>query len=83
MADYKRMPCLDCKFADWMRTKSGRLHPSGEGECTWEFRASVLAAAYQWSSTPKLTGGTIWRHEGLPGDGRCPQFQRGGPDAEG
>ena len=27
--------CLTCKFAEWKRTASGRLHPSGDGKCTW------------------------------------------------
>jgi hypothetical protein len=27
-------PCAGCKWADWKRTASGRLHPDGEGQCT-------------------------------------------------
>jgi transcriptional regulator NrdR family protein len=25
--------CTECVHANWLRTKSGRLHPSGEGKC--------------------------------------------------
>jgi hypothetical protein len=28
--------CRSCRFASWQRTKTGRLHPSREGRCTWE-----------------------------------------------
>ena len=28
--------CTDCKYADWQRTAAGKLHPSGDGECTYE-----------------------------------------------
>ncbi|HAY09972.1 MAG TPA: hypothetical protein DCY18_08575 [Thauera sp.] len=27
--------CLTCRFAEWVRTDAGRLHPSGQGRCTW------------------------------------------------
>jgi hypothetical protein len=30
--------CVGCKYAKWDRTKSGRLHPSGLGECLYEFK---------------------------------------------
>jgi len=26
--------CLDCIHANWRRTKSGALHPNGDGLCT-------------------------------------------------
>lgn len=28
--------CTTCQLADWRRTRSGRLHPSGDGCCKWE-----------------------------------------------
>jgi hypothetical protein len=28
--------CTTCQLADWRRTKAGRLHPSGEGSCSWK-----------------------------------------------
>jgi hypothetical protein len=27
--------CANCKFAEWDKTASGRLHPSGGGLCKW------------------------------------------------
>ena len=27
--------CLDCARAKWNVTNAGRLHPNGEGQCTW------------------------------------------------
>jgi len=34
--------CLNCRFAEWERTKTGRLHPSGEGECMYRPPQPVL-----------------------------------------
>lgn len=28
------MKCDDCKYAEWNRTKNGRLHPDKQGRCT-------------------------------------------------
>lgn len=30
------MQCKNCKFAEWDRTATGRLSPTGRGCCTWE-----------------------------------------------
>lgn len=27
--------CLNCKFAEWARTKNGRVNPRQAGRCTW------------------------------------------------
>lgn len=27
--------CTGCAFAKWQLTKAGKLHPSGDGRCTW------------------------------------------------
>lgn len=29
------MKCDGCKYAEWQLTKNGRLHPSGDGKCTY------------------------------------------------
>lgn len=34
--------CTGCKYAEWQRTKSGNLHPSGDGECTYEVKRPVV-----------------------------------------
>jgi hypothetical protein len=28
--------CTTCQLARWQRTKTGRLHPSGNGRCSWD-----------------------------------------------
>jgi len=32
----KNEQCLNCKYAAWDKTDSGRLHPSGGGLCVYE-----------------------------------------------
>jgi hypothetical protein len=34
--------CKGCKWADWNKTVSGRLHPNGAGRCTFPVKAQVL-----------------------------------------
>jgi len=31
------MTCNGCRFAAWQRTKTGALHPSGDGKCTFNY----------------------------------------------
>lgn len=59
--------CTDCKHAEWARTKSGRLHPSGEGVCTYKWSAPELPAAMYWSGdkAPIPFGGVISRKKEL------------------
>jgi len=33
--------CNECKYADWNRTTSGRLHPSGDGFCTYKLTPQI------------------------------------------
>lgn len=82
MADAHR--CLDCRFADWKRTKAGALHQSGDGICRWEFKPPVIAAAFRWrypylgnagKAAPTPDGGYISRREPIA---MCPVFQRRG-----
>lgn len=40
------MICTECKHAVWERTKAGRLHPSGDGECTFEVEVRLPKAKY-------------------------------------
>jgi hypothetical protein len=58
--------CDGCKFADWKRTKNGRLHPGKQGRCTFEWVPPPLPAAFYYfhgikGSFPKPNGGWIER----------------------
>lgn len=59
--------CIKCKHADWKRTDSGRLHPSGDGRCKYEWTCKPLPASMCWigRTTPKPSGGYINRREEL------------------
>jgi len=58
--------CVGCIYAEWERTKSGRLHPSGDGLCRY-FKEHQLdyriPAAFFWPCLPTLVphGGRINR----------------------
>ena len=71
----KRPPqCVDCKFAEWKKTANGRLHPSGDGRCLWQYPDIKLPISmYFGGSGPSPWGGLICRKdERKP----CPQYQR-------
>lgn len=55
--------CAGCKYAEWVRTKSGRLHPSGAGRCAFPVKPQVLPAAFYYIHPPKPLGGQITRRE--------------------
>jgi len=61
--------CNGCKFAEWKKTKNGRLHPDEGGRCSWEKQVTLPSSAYGSSfgrafseGTLTLSGGYIWRH---------------------
>ncbi len=68
--------CTDCKHALWRLTAAGRLHPSGDGLCKYEYKAPPIPACMYWMSAtaPKPYGGTINRREELKD--HCPTFAR-------
>jgi hypothetical protein len=74
--------CLGCKFAEWDWTKTGRLHPSGDGECIIRVKTPQLPNAfYTFGTNNNLTllGGHInRRHEYKT---HCPYYQ--GPEYSG
>ena len=37
--------CKGCRWAEWKRTASGSLHPSGEGMCGFKVNIPVLPAS--------------------------------------
>lgn len=75
--------CLNCKYATWERTSKGRLHPGGEGTCSWTQTVKVPG-----HHRPNFHGdmgdpiticngrATIWR--GDYGISRCDVFEEAG-----
>lgn len=64
--------CRTCAYAVWDTTASGKLHPSGRGNCTYEVPVPLLP---MWADS--LAHGfahgvnkrpTIWRNEDRPCD---------------
>lgn len=55
--------CLDCKFSVWLRTAGGRLHPSGDGRCTWSMPVIRLPKAKYFLNNPAPIGGHIDRRK--------------------
>jgi len=68
--------CTSCRFAEWKRTATGRLHPSGDGRCRWQMPEFALPKSMYWigfgKGGPKPSGGHISRHD----DGDCPAQQK-------
>ena len=64
--------CITCAYAQWERTKNGRLSPTGSGRCTWKFHCPIPVSMY-WigKSSPEPAGGYINRHEKLK---HCPCY---------
>ncbi len=55
--------CTHCTYANWQRTKAGKLHPSGDGKCEYKYDIPALPASMWWlgESPPKPYGGWINR----------------------
>ena len=69
------MKCDDCKYAQWLKTSSGRNHPSKGGKCTYEIVILDLPAAFYWiGGKPSPAGGYIER--GREMNKNCPTFVR-------
>ena len=67
--------CTACKNAEWKRTQSGRLHPSGEGRCKWTYKQPLLPPCFYWVGGPDTPcGGQISRNAELKE--HCPYFER-------
>jgi hypothetical protein len=67
--------CDGCKYAKWERTKSGALHPNGEGACTYHWKLPPLPVAMYWVNIPTPSGGLINRKRDRHYT-HCPYFQR-------
>lgn len=54
--------CMNCGLANWHRTKTGALHPSGDGRCTWKFvPAAIPKSRYYVGGYSEPSGGNIDR----------------------
>lgn len=66
--------CTDCKYANWKRTATGRLHPDGTGRCTFPWKMPPLPGAFYWLSSDRPCGGHIERKRELKE--HCPYYAR-------
>ena len=68
--------CTNCKWANWRRTASGKLHPSGSGRCGKAIKLPELPPSmyWYWIGNPTPVGGHINRREPLSRD--CVYFAR-------
>jgi hypothetical protein len=68
--------CLNCTHADWNKTKSGKLHPSGDGTCVYPWKLPPLPASMYWVTLapPKPFGWEISRKKDLKE--HCVYFER-------
>jgi len=67
--------CTNCKHADWNKTASGRLHPSGDGRCAYPYKMPELPASMYWiRKAPAPHGGHINRRDDLKD--HCAYFTR-------
>ena len=59
--------CKDCASAEWSKTASGRLHPSGAGKCrkAIDWKAPPIPACSYWHGEPKPYGASINRRKEL------------------
>lgn len=65
--------CLNCKHAAWEKTKDGRLHPRGDGLCTFQLVIPSIPKAcyFLFGREPVLGGRWINRNEKVYSDCPC------------
>ena len=68
------MNCNGCKHASWQKTAAGKLHPSGDGHCKYEYVPRELPASMYWIFSEKPSGGAINRRREL--SHHCVYFAR-------
>lgn len=68
--------CTHCAYAEWRRTSSGKLSPTGDGECRYPWKMPALPRAFYWvgKRAPDPCGGQINRRRELPD--HCAYFKR-------
>ena len=59
--------CTHCKHAEWERTSNGRLSPTGNGKCAYQYKLPPIPASMFWlmNQKPSLCGGSINRRKEL------------------
>ena len=74
---YVEHQCMTCQFANWRKTASGKMHPTGEGKCTYALSEMIIPASYYWigfrEKGPMPSGGRIDRR--APFSRRCPTYK--------
>lgn len=64
--------CINCKYSIWDKTKDGKLHPSGNGRCTFHIKMPQLPVSMYWiGGEPSPYGGSISREEEFKKDCAC------------
>lgn len=55
------MKCDDCKYADWLRTSNGRMHPNKQGQCTVKKKVPIpqSASGFLWDVRHRLENGVL------------------------
>ena len=43
--------CNGCQYAEWYKTEKGRLLPSGDGRCTYDFKLPALPQSMMWKAS--------------------------------
>jgi len=68
--------CTSCQYAEWAKTASGKLHPSGNGQCKYKYKVPALPQSMYWLGRcdPIPNGGRINRHKELKD--HCAYFGR-------
>lgn len=66
--------CKDCGYANWYRTSSGKLHPSGDGKCEFKWKLPPIPQAFYLLKSNSLCGGYISRKKEL--NDHCAYFTR-------
>jgi hypothetical protein len=68
--------CDDCKWAEWKKTKNGRLHPSKSGACKKVISIPKIPVSFYWlGGEPRPIGGGISR--GDENKEHCVYYERG------
>jgi hypothetical protein len=77
------MKCDKCIHADWLRTATGRLSPSKQGQCRWNLRVELPPSVTAWGLNVGadrvlvISGGYIDRGSELRRD--CPAYAEAQP----
>lgn len=65
--------CNGCKYAEWAKTKNGRLHPSGDGDCSKLIKIPNIPNAFYYINKPTISGGYINRNRTF--STHCPYYE--------